>query len=276
LLSWWNREHRVNSTAFPRFLSVVIPAFDEGQRIRTPLREALRYLDAQPYLFEVLVVSDGSTDDTADAVREVAAGRENVVVLENGANRGKGFAVRRGMLEARGDVMLFSDADGATPIEEVRKLLDALAAGCDIAIGWRGLRESNVEVRQPRWREAMGRMFNVVVQRAALPGIHDSQCGFKCFTREAARRIFPRQRVERFGFDVEVLFVAQLLGYGVAEVPVRWRNDPRSTVHPIRDSASMLADLVRLRVRHARGLYGPRPGRLTAVFLGPASSSSHK
>jgi dolichyl-phosphate beta-glucosyltransferase len=249
----------------PPFLSVIIPAFNEAARIGPSFRRLVAYLQAQPYLAEVLVISDGSDDGTGHAVQLLAEALHGVVVLENGVNRGKGFSVRRGMLQSRGDVALFCDADGSTPIEELGKLLTALDNGYDVAIGSRGLPESQVRVSQPVWRRSMGRVFNGIVQRCALPGIHDTQCGFKCFTRDAIRQIFPRQRIERFGFDVELLWLARKLGYRIAEVPVAWVNHPRSTVHPVRDSSRMLLDVVRVRVNDARGNYGAVCGRTTVA-----------
>lgn len=252
-------------------LSVVIPAFNEAQRVGPTLTAVLAYLRQQPYASEVLVVIDGSSDGTETVVRQVAGDDPSVAILDNGTNRGKGFCVRRGMLEARGQFILFSDADLSTPIEHVERLFDALKRGAHIAIGSRAHPESDIAVRQPWWRERMGRTFNWFVQRAAVRGIRDTQCGFKCFTREAARRVFPRQRLERFGFDVEVLFIARRLGYRIVEVPITWRNHALSKVHPVRDSASMLWDLVRIRLHDRRGLYGVAGGSVRAVEPRPTS-----
>ena len=178
-------------------------------------------------------------------------------VLDSGVNRGKGSCVRRGMLEARGDLRVFSDADLSTPIEEVERLAATVAAGYDVAIGSRHLPGSRVEVRQPWWRQTMGRAFNACTRRLVMTGIRDTQCGFKLFSADAARCIFPRQRIERFGFDVELLWIARRLGLRVAEIPVTWVDDPRSTVRPISDAARMLVDLVRIRQADRKGLYGP-------------------
>ena len=240
-------------------LSVVIPAFNEAARIGPNLQRVFSYLDSQGCRAEVLVVSDGSADGTEQQVLQLAKGRHDVSVIENGVNRGKGFSVRRGVLEASGSLILFCDADGSTPIEELDKLLAAIDAGCDVAIGSRALPQSDIRQAQPLWRETMGRIFNGFVQVTALPGIRDTQCGFKCFTREAARLIFPRQRIDRFGFDVEVLWLARKLGLRIAEVPVAWIDHPGSTVHPVRDSSRMLVDVVRVRLHDMRGDYGP-PG----------------
>jgi dolichyl-phosphate beta-glucosyltransferase len=237
------------------YLSVVIPAYNEAGRIGPALRRVLDYLDAQPYEAEVLLVSDGSWDRTIGEVRAVAGDRPNVVVLDNRINRGKGFSVRRGVLGSGGRFVLFSDADLATPIEEVEKLLAFLQNGYNVAIASRGLPDSDIRVRQPLWRQSMGRVFNVFVQQLALPGIRDSQCGFKCFPREVAQRVFSLQRIERFGFDVEVLWIARKLGYRIAEIPVTWIDHPVSKVHPVRDSIRMLVDLLRIRFNDRRGVY---------------------
>jgi dolichyl-phosphate beta-glucosyltransferase len=237
-------------------LSVVIPAYNEAERIGPTLEKIMAYLQRQPFQSELIVVSDGSTDGTENVAWQVLGNYEGTALIGNGVNRGKGFSVHRGMLEARGNFILFCDADLSTPIEDVERLLAALEEGADIAIGSRGLAASDIRVRQPYWREAMGRIFNWFVQRVAVPGIQDTQCGFKCFPRHVARTVFPRQRLDGFGFDVEILFVSRLLGYRIAEVPVTWRNHPLSKVHPIRDSASMLLDLLRIRSNHRRQLYG--------------------
>ncbi|MEE2635900.1 MAG: dolichyl-phosphate beta-glucosyltransferase [Acidobacteriota bacterium] len=237
------------------YLSVVIPAFDEANRIGSTLDRVRAYLEQQTFVSEVLVVVDGGHDDTLDLVQRVADGWSTLTVLHNDVNRGKGDAVRRGMLEARGQFLLFSDADLSTPIDQVERLLTALRPGCDVAIGSRALAGSDVRLRQPWWRQWMGRVFNRIVQQIVVSGYRDTQCGFKCFRREAAHRILARQRQSRFSFDVELIWIASKMGYGVVEVPVVWINDPSSRVHPLRDSCRMLFDLLRLRYDDFRGAY---------------------
>ncbi len=237
------------------YLSVVIPAYNEEQRIGRSLQTILAYLRQQPYAAEVVVVDDGSHDATAYLVAPLCGKVPPVYLLQNGRNRGKGFSVRNGFLHACGKYLLFSDADLSTPIEDVEKLFVALREPCDVAIGSRALPDSRVEVHQPWYRENMGRLFNVFVQALAVPGILDTQCGFKCFTREAALAICERMTCERFGFDVEMLYLAQRLGYRVREVPVVWRNSPQTRVHALRDSGSMLCDLLRIRWNAVRGRY---------------------
>lgn len=239
-------------------LSVIIPAYNEEQRIEPTLERILAYLGARRCTAEVLVVVDGSSDGTADVVRRIRTDVAPVRLLDAAVNRGKGACVRRGMLEARGDLRLFTDADLSTPIEQFERLATAISEGNDVAIGSRRLPASRVAIAQPWWRRAMGRTFAWWVQRVALPGIQDTQCGFKLFSGAAAARIFPHQRIEHFGFDVEVLWIARHLGLRVAEVPVTWTDDPRSTVRPLVDSLRMLAGLARIRRANRLGLYGSR------------------
>lgn len=234
-------------------LSVVVPAHDEASRVGVCVERATAYLAAQPYASELIVVSDGSTDATARIAREV--GRERVRVIEVPINRGKGYAVRTGVMAASGSHVLFSDVDFSTPIGEVDRFLDALAAGYDVAIGSRALPDSDIRVRQEWWRQSMGRVFNRIVRLTLAFEMRDTQCGFKCFRREAARAIFSRARIDRFAFDVEVLWIAQRLKLRVAELPVTWAAVGPSKVHPIRDSLRMLLALAAIRRHDARGVY---------------------
>ena len=236
-------------------LSVVIPAFKEVERIGPSLDRVRSYLDDQAFDSEVVVVVDGDRDVTLALVRAAMTGWPALRVLENDVNRGKGYSVRRGMLEACGRYLLFSDADLSTPLAEVGRLIAALEAGGDIAIGSRALAGSDVRVRQAWWRQSMGRVFNYIVRLVAVPGIRDTQCGFKCFRRDAARQLFALQRITGFAFDVELLWIARRLGYRVVEVPVIWVNDPSSRVSPVTDSFRMLVDLARLRYHDLRGAY---------------------
>lgn len=236
-------------------LSVVIPAFEEVARIGQTLEQVRAYLDDQEFDSEVVVVVDGGRDGTLTLVKAAMTGWPALRVLESDVNRGKGYSVRRGMLEACGRYLLFSDADLSTPIAEVERLIAALEVGADIAIGSRTLAGSDVRVSQAWWRRSMGRMFNQIVRRVAVSGIRDTQCGFKCFRRDAARRLFALQRIRRFAFDVELLWLARRLGYRVAEVPVIWVNNASSRVNPVTDSFWMLVDLARLRYHDLRGAY---------------------
>ena len=228
------------------FLSVVIPAYDEEARLPATLERVQAYLAAQDFSSELLVVDDGSQDRTAE-VAEGSFETPGCRLLRNPENVGKGASVRRGMLAARGDWRLFSDADLSTPIEELAKLLRAVEAGHDVAIGSRALRDSSVEIHQPFYRETMGKIFNLIVRVVALSGIKDTQCGFKLFSREAAEHVFRRQGLDGWCFDVEVLALARRRGFSIVEVPVRWLNSPATRVLVFRDSLRMLRDLFRIR-----------------------------
>lgn len=247
--------HRDHSLCSP-LISVIIPAFNEQDRLGASLLRIITYLEGRGDNFELIVVDDGSDDDTVAVALSFRNRWAGLEVLRNDGNRGKGYSVRRGMLAARGKFLLFSDADLSTPIEEMEKLLHSVQSGeCDVAIGSRGLRESRLEVRQPMFREAMGWVYNLIVQCLALRGIWDSQCGFKLFHREAARRIFTLGTANGFGFDVEVLYIARKLGYCINEVPVRWVNSPQSKVNPVRDSCIMFWDVVKVRLNDCFGRY---------------------
>lgn len=229
---------------------MVIPAYNEEERLPGTIRAVEEHLRGQPWKWELIVVDDGSKDATVKVGRKAAQSpHTRVVSLER--NQGKGAAIRHGMLlEARGAYRLFTDADNSTPVEELDKLL-AKARDEDFAvvIGSRALKESRLEVRQPFYREMMGRFFNLMVQTLAVRGIRDTQCGFKLFRADAAEYAFSRQQLSGFSFDVELLVLARRGGYSIAEVPVRWLNSPASRVSPIRDSARMFWDLVRIRFR---------------------------
>ena len=224
-------------------LSIVVPAFNEESRIGASITRMVEYFDSQSYSFEILVVDDGSTDSTLQVVSEKASGHENVHSLHYNANKGKGYAVRFGMIRATGDFVLFSDADLATPIEEVEKLEAAIRGGKDIAIGSRDVPGSKLIKHQSMFREFAGKMFNKCVQRVGVPGIHDTQCGFKLFTRAAAQNIFNRCRIDGFSFDVEALYLARQLGYTIAEVPIVWEHKEGSKVRPLKDGLKMLRTL---------------------------------
>jgi dolichyl-phosphate beta-glucosyltransferase len=238
-------------------LTVVIPAFDEEARIGETLRRMRVYLESRGEAFEIIVVGDGCRDRTCAAAAACLRGEGRDRVLERTENRGKGYSVAEGVAAARGRLILFSDADLSTPIEEIEKFLPQIEEGFDVVIGSRALPESEVQVRQRRPRESMGKIFNVLVRLLVLPGTRDTQCGFKLFRREAARDIFPRLRIRGFSFDVEALYLARRRGWRIAQVPVVWRNSPRSRVRIVRSSAVMLRDLLRIRRLHRHDAPGP-------------------
>ena len=226
-------------------LSVVIPAFNEEQRLPGTLAVILDFLRARPGTFEVVVVDDGSSDRTAEVAQK--AGVE-VRVLRNPGNRGKGFSVRNGMLSAAGEWRLMSDADLSTPIEELDRLEKAIEEGAQIAIASRAVSGANLEKRQSLMRETSGRFFNLIVRWLHLPGIKDTQCGFKLFSAAAAEAAFRDSKLDGFAFDVEALVLARRAGFEIAEVAVTWRNDEQSRVSFARGLAAFV-DLFRLRFR---------------------------
>jgi dolichyl-phosphate beta-glucosyltransferase len=233
-------------------LSIVVPAYNEAERLGPTIARIVAWCRAQRPSFELIVVDDGSTDATAAIARDAAAATPEVTAIGLGHNRGKGAAVRAGVLAARGERVLFSDADLATPIEELGKLDAALDAGADIAIASRALPGADIKVRQHPGRELMGRTFNAIVRLVAIGGIADTQCGFKLFRRAAAHDLFARATVDGFAFDVEILWLARER-YRVSEVPVVWRHVEESKVSPGIDAARMLLDVLRIRWRHRRG-----------------------
>jgi dolichyl-phosphate beta-glucosyltransferase len=242
----------------PPELSIIIPAFNEGARLGRALKRIRDYFESRPNggaAIEILVVDDGSTDDTAQIARDWARERPSFRLISNGKNRGKGYSVRHGMLEACGRVAIFTDADLSSPIEESERLLNALAAGNDIAIGSRALDRSLIFGRQSRFREIAGMIFNTWVRILTGLPFQDTQCGFKAFVRERCLVIFEQQRIERFGFDPELLFLAERHGLRTAEIPVRWAHDPGTKVHMLRDSLGMFADLIYIRWNSLAGRY---------------------
>jgi dolichyl-phosphate beta-glucosyltransferase len=239
-------------------LSIVVPAFNEERRLPKTLQSIRAYLKSRSVRAEVLVVDDGSTDATAKVVELSRAEFPELRLLSNGRNRGKGFSVRHGMLEACGEIAMFTDADLSAPMEEADKLLAALRDGTyDVAIGSRAVDRSLIEVRQSAFRERAGIFFNQIVRRITGLPFQDTQCGFKAFHREKARVIFEQQRTEGFGFDPEILFLAQRRGLRVAEVPVRWAHDPATKVRMFTDSLRMFLDLVAIRWHDLMGRYDP-------------------
>lgn len=235
-------------------LSIIVPAYNEGRRLPRALERIREYVTGKQIEAEVLVVDDGSDDETAKLAREWSARWPAVRLVSNVRNRGKGYSVRHGMLEARGRVALFTDADLSAPIEEADKLLAALA-GADVAIGSRALDRSLITVHQSRLRELAGILFNWIVRTMTGVPFRDTQCGFKAFVLEHARILFEQQKIEDFGFDPEILFLAKRHGLRAVEIPVRWAHDPATTVHVFRDSLRMFADLLRIRWNRVAGRY---------------------
>jgi dolichyl-phosphate beta-glucosyltransferase len=250
--------------------SIVIPAYNESQRLGATLDKVLAYVRAQRWDAEVIVVNDGSRDNTAEIVRAFAAKDPMVRLVENPGNRGKGYSVRNGILSSRGDIVVFSDADLSSPIEEMPKLLEALAAGADIAIGSRWLRTELQTQRQSLHRQVFGRIFNLLMRAVLGLQFKDTQCGFKAFTRSAAQAIFPLERIERWGFDPEILFLARKFGLRTEEVPVQWGHSGGTRINPLVDGARMCQEMLRIRWYDITGKYDGRDG-MVAQAVKPLS-----
>src|SRR5258705_3782104 len=234
--------------------SIIIPAYNEVARLGATLDRVLNYIAAQHWDAEVIVVNDGSRDQTPDLVRSYAQTHPTLRLLENPGNRGKGYSVRNGMQNATGEILLFTDADLSAPIEEAPNLFAAIHSGADIAIGSRWLRPELQSRRQSLLRQFYGRIFNLSLRLVLGLNFKDTQCGFKAFTRQAAQEIFPRQRIERWGFDPELLYLARKLGFEVKEVPVVWSNSEGTRISPLRDGIRMFAEVLKIRIPSRRGL----------------------
>jgi len=233
------------------FLSIVIPAYNEENRLNPTLEKINSYLKNKNFEYEIILIDDGSDDSTVKiALESELAKRGKLVLIKNEKNTGKGFSIRRGILASSGEYILFSDSDLSTPIEEFDELFLHIQSGYDIAIGSRSIEGADVRVHQPFYREIMGRVFNFLVQLLVLKGFVDTQCGFKLFKASTAKDIAKELKIDRFGFDVEMLYLAKKKNYRIKEVPVIWLNSPISRVSPISDSCKMFMDLWRIRRMH--------------------------
>lgn len=242
---------------FPKY-SIVIPAYNESARIPATLEAVIDCIRAHNWSAEVLVVNDGSTDNTADVVRQFAAKAPEIRMIDNPGNHGKGYSVRNGCLQALGEVVMFTDSDLSAPIMEADRLFDAIAAGADIAIGSRWLEVDRQTQRQPLYRQFFGRCFNLVTRAVMRLPFADTQCGFKAFTRNAAQTVFQLQTIEGWGFDPEILFIALKRGMRVKEVPVTWAHDERTRMSYLRDGMKMLEELALIRWNALLGRYSRR------------------
>jgi dolichyl-phosphate beta-glucosyltransferase len=249
-------------------LSLVIPAYNEEERLPKTLPIAIDFLESQDYAYEILVVDNNSSDRTSEVARKIAAGRSHIHVLHE-PTQGKGAAVRTGMLAASGDYIFMADADFSMPVQEVNKFLPPVLSGYDVAIGSREA-PGAIRYNEPEYRHLMGRIFNFYVKVLAIPGFEDTQCGFKCFRREVAWDILPYQTIDGWAFDVELLFIALRRGYQIEEVPVQWYYGESSRVSPVRDSINMIREVLRIRINGAAGRYDRRP----ATEPAPTSKTS--
>ncbi len=236
-------------------LSIVIPAYNESARIEATLDRVMSCVEAEGWDAEVLVVDDGSKDDTGAIIQRWMVRYPRLHLVQNPGNRGKGFSVRNGLLQAAGDVVMFTDADLSAPMEEANRLLAAIKAGADVAIGSRWMDRTRQTIHQPLYRQFFGRCFNAITRGVMGLPFKDTQCGFKAFRREAAQVIFRLQRIERWGFDPEILFIARKLKYTIVEVPVTWGHDERSRMSYLRDGMKMLEEMAMIRSNSVRGRY---------------------
>jgi dolichyl-phosphate beta-glucosyltransferase len=237
------------------YLSIVIPVYNETKRLANSVPKLIEYFEPQDYTYEFVIVDDGSSDGTAEMARELFAPVKNLRVIESRPNRGKGHAVKVGMLAARGKVRLFCDADLSTPLSEIEQFWPFLQSGYKVVIGSRKMRGASIERHQPLWRESLGKVFTWLTNRIATRDISDITCGFKCFTSDAAQELFSRSVIDDWSFDAEVLFIAQRHGYKIKEVPVKWHDTPGTKVRIIKDATNSLRGLLRIRRNAMRGLY---------------------
>lgn len=242
---------------YPQY-SIVVPAYNERARILATLEAVVKAVRTHRWNAEVIVVNDGSTDETAELVSNFMSTAPELRLMENPGNRGKGYSVKSGLLHAQGEIVMFSDADLSAPIEEAQSLFDAIAAGADIAIGSRWLATSRQTHRQPLYRQFFGRCFNLLTRAVMRLPYADTQCGFKAFTRHAAQTVFQLQTIERWGFDPEILFIARKRGFHVKEVPVSWAHDERTRISYLRDGLQMLKELAIVRWNALTGRYGKK------------------
>jgi glycosyltransferase involved in cell wall biosynthesis len=240
--------------SYPNY-SIVIPAYNEAGRIPATLHAVIDCVRQKRWSAEIIVVNDGSTDATAQVVQDIAQHAPEVRLIENPGNRGKGYSVRSGLLQAHGENVMFTDADLSAPMEEAQGLFDAIENGADIAIGSRWLETKRQTIRQPLYRQFFGRCFNAVTRMVMGLPFADTQCGFKAFTRAAAQTVFQLQTIERWGFDPEILFIALKRGYRIQEVPVSWAHDERSRVSYLRDGLQMLKEIAIVRWNALLGRY---------------------
>jgi len=236
-------------------LSIVIPAYNESARIESALDRVMSCVETQGWDAEVLVVDDGSKDNTVEIVEAWMDRYPRLHLIKNPGNRGKGYSVRNGLLQAAGDVVMFTDADLSAPMEEANRLLQAIADGADVAIGSRWMDRARQTIHQPLYRQFFGRCFNAITRGVMGLPFKDTQCGFKAFRREVAQVVFRLQSIERWGFDPEILFIARKLKYRIVEVPVTWGHDERSRMSYLKDGLKMLEEMAVIRYNSLAGRY---------------------
>ena len=240
------------------YLSIIIPAYNEEKRIPETLRKVSAYLKNQSYSWEIIIVNDGSKDNTAKVVQEIALQDENIRLIDNKENRGKGYVVRQGLLEAKGDYRIFMDADNSTSVDHVEKMFPEFKNGYGVVIGSRDMKDSKLAIPQSWLRQRVGDIFNLLVQFiCGLWGVWDTQCGFKGLTKECVKDVVSQCRIDRFAFDPEILIISKRMGYKIKEVPVTWFNDAASTVK-LKNMIKMGIDLLKIRLNIIKGLYAKK------------------
>jgi dolichyl-phosphate beta-glucosyltransferase len=241
-------------------LSIIVPAYNEEHRLPPTLDKLVAFLDSQPLRYEIVVVDDGSKDNTVGVVTDAMAKIQGLRLVQQPKNRGKGAAVRRGMLEARGQIRIMCDADGSMPPTELPKLLAPIVqCKAEIAIGSRYVEGAITDIKQPFYRVWWSRLCNRVIQRSLVPGVRDTQCGFKAFTAEAARDLFRYGRIDGWAFDLEILALARRRGFAIAEIGVEWKDDGRSRVNPLKDMWKVIREALAIRRNLRRGVYESLP-----------------
>jgi dolichyl-phosphate beta-glucosyltransferase len=242
-----------NNFLYNMTLSVVIPAYNESKRIKKTLIDIISYLESKKCVYEIIIVDDSSFDNTIQVVNSLK--NKNIQIIKNKTNHGKGFCVKRGIKNSKYDFILFSDADLATPIKELDSMIKEINNGFDIVVASRNLSKSIIMVEQPFYRQIMGKIFPLIVRLLLIPQIKDTQCGFKLFRSNIAKKIVKKQTINRFCFDVEILFIAKKYRYKIKEVPVTWIDKKGSKVNPFKDSFSMFFDLIKIRINDLLGKY---------------------
>ncbi|MEW6103858.1 MAG: dolichyl-phosphate beta-glucosyltransferase [bacterium] len=237
------------------YLSVVIPVYNEGDKIEKTLDTIIKYLDGKKYTYEIIVVDDGSLDKTPGIIEEISKGNSKIKLLKNELNQGKGYSLKRGILATRGKYVLFTDCDLSTPFEEIDKILAFLEKDYDIAIGSRKLKDSFIEVHQPWWREFMGSVFYFFAHLLIIKEVSDFNCGFKGYRGNVAHHLYGKGRLKRWGFDVEIIFLTKKFKYKMKEVPVRWINAKTTKVNLLLDSIRSFTELIQIRLNEIIGLY---------------------